>query len=277
MVHEVEPLVDGVWVLPLRTPTLPPATQTNTMIVGKRRLTVIEPATPFADQQQRLTSFLREQVAQGAEVAAILVTHHHPDHIGFAGALRELFDVPLLAHAETAARIAAPVDRQLSDDERLDGGDGFEIRPVFTPGHAPGHLVYLETSTGVAHGGDMVAGEGTILIDPDDDGDMLAYLDSLRRLCTLGIERLVPAHGPVLEEPNAVFERYIAHRLGREQKVVDAIGTEPIEFQQVLARAYADTPQALWPLAAKSLEAHLRKLEVEARVRRDGPRIEAVP
>ena len=260
-------LDEGAWLLPLRTPTLPPATQTNTLILKGERVAVIEPATPHADEQQALVDALREV---GGELAAILITHHHSDHIGFVAALRDRFNAPVMAHAHTASRVPFEVDRLLGDGDVIDLGGGVEVRAVFTPGHAPGHLVFAEARSGLAHAGDMVAGEGTILIDPDADGDMAVYLDSLRLLGGVGAGRLVPAHGPVLDDPIAVVDHYIRHRLGREAKVVAALdGT----FDEVLARAYDDTPRFLWPLAAKSLEAHLRKLEADGVVTRHGPQI----
>ncbi len=262
-------LKPGYWVAPLRTPTLPPATATNTAIVGRRRLAIIEPATPHPDEQQRLLAMLDGRMADGARVEAILITHHHSDHIGFAQALAERTGAPILAHPETAKRVSMTVDRQLTDETPIELDEGHALRPIFTPGHAPGHLVYLDTATGIAHAGDMVAGEGSILIDPDDGGDMSAYLDSLQRLAALGASRLVPAHGNSFEEPEAVCRRFIEHRLGRERKVLAAMGTESKTLPEILASAYADTPEILWPLAEKSLRAHLSKLVTDARVIQD--------
>ncbi len=259
----------GYWVFPLRTPTLPPAIATNTAIVGRRKLAVIEPATPHADEQARLLAMLEERIADGAQVEAILITHHHSDHIGFAQALAERTGAPILAHPETACRVAMTVERQLTDDTLVELDGGHALRPVFTPGHAPGHLVYLDTATGIAHAGDMVAGEGSILIDPDDGGDMAAYLESLETLAALGASRLVPAHGRTFEEPEAVCRHFVEHRLGRERKVLAAMGTESQTLPEILASAYADTPKMLWPLAEKSLRAHLVKLVTEGRVLQD--------
>lgn len=257
-------------VLPLRTPTLPPATSTNTMVVGQGRFVVIEPATPHNEERERLVAEIEARRGQGGVLQGVLITHHHVDHIGFADGLRERYGVPLMAHAETASRVDFLVDRSLADGEVLALGDGVEVECVWTPGHAPGHLVYVERKGRVAHGGDLVAGEGTILVDPDDAGDMIEYLESLRRLATLQIDRLVPAHGPVLDDPAGIASHYIAHRLKREAKVVAAIGPTARGVDDVLADAYADTPKFLWGLAAKSLEAHLQKLDTEGRIARSG-------
>ncbi len=268
--HEI---AEGLRVLALRTPTLPPATATNTLVVGRRRLAVIEPATPYADEQAALEGLLRGLVGTGCEVAAILVTHHHMDHTGFAAALRERTGAKIHAHPATAERVDFTVDVALADGAELDLGDGFVLTAMHTPGHAPGHLVYFERRTGIAYAGDLVAGVGTILIDPEDDGDMIAYLASLERVAGARPTRLVPAHGPVLDDPQEVLARYRAHRLMREDRVLAAIHDAPRDLSAVLADAYSDTPAALWPLAARSLEAHVRKLVAEGRVWRSGPAV----
>jgi len=269
-VSELREIAAGVRLLALRTPTLPPATATNTLVVGHRRLAVIEPATPYADEQAALDELLDALVGAGAEVAAILLTHHHQDHTGFATALRERTGAPIHAHALTAARLDFPVDVLIADGQEVALDDGFSLVAMHTPGHAPGHLVFCERRTGLAYAGDLVAGTGTILIDPEDDGDMIAYLASLERVAAAQPVALVPAHGPVLDDPQACLRRYRAHRLMREERVLAAIPAAWRAVSAVLADAYSDTPTALWPLAARSLEAHLRKLEVEGRVRRSG-------
>lgn len=266
----MEAVAPGLWRLALRTPTLPPATTTNTLVVVGRDVAVIEPATPDPGEQARLDRALDELDAAGHRLVAILITHHHGDHVGYADALRRARGVPIVAHAATAQRVPFAVDRILDDGARLDLGDGVALRAVFTPGHAPGHLVYLEERSQVVYAGDMIAGEGTILIDPHDGGDMAEYLASLRRLGDLGAAALVPAHGPVLRDPLAVVEHYIAHRLAREARVIGAMAAGPRSLRALLADAYADVPPALWPIAERSLEAHLRKLMAEGRAAFDG-------
>lgn len=269
-------LAPGVRRLSLRTPTLPPADATNTLVVGTRRLAVIEPATPHRAEQAALDALLAELAAGGAEVAAVLVTHHHGDHTGYASALAERLGAPIFAHAETAARVDFRVDVSLGDDDVVDLGDGYVLRALFTPGHAPGHLVYREERTGIAYAGDLVAGQGTILIDPTDGGDMAAYLDSLARVAAAQPTALVPAHGPVLDDPQGCVARYITHRRQREERVLAALGGGEAHISDILAKAYADAPREIWWLAERSLEAHLRKLAAEGRVRRDGPNVALV-
>lgn len=266
---DLQVLEPGIWRASLRTPTLPPAVATNTLIVGTRRLAVIEPATPHRDEQSALDAMLAERTAAGAKVVAVLVTHHHEDHTGYAFELARRLGAPIYAHALTAARVDFPVDVTLAGGDRLELGDGYVLRALFTPGHAPGHLVFFEERTGIAHAGDLVAGIGTILIDPGDGGDMSAYLDSLAHLAAAAPAALVPAHGPVITAPRACIDRYLIHRRQREVRVLAALHAGARRVPELLATAYADTPREIWWLAERSLEAHLRKLEAEGRVVRE--------
>jgi len=181
--------------------------------------------------------------------------------------------VPIAAHAETAARLAGSVrvDRELADgDEALVAGRA--LRAVFTPGHAPGHLCFLDVASRALIAGDMVAGVGTILVDPSE-GDMIEYLASLERMAALAPTRLLPAHGPMIDDAVGRLRGYVAHRLMREGRVVAALERAggPATARALVADAYADTPRPLWGLAERSLLAHLVKLEREGRARhRDG-------
>lgn len=276
-------LAEGAWSLALRTPTLPPATHTNTVVFGGDRLLIVEPATPHPSEQARLAALLAELQAEGREVVGIVLTHHHADHIGHAEGLRDRLSVPILAHPLTAARLGFTVDQHVDEGWSIDLGGGHRVEALHTPGHAPGHLVVWERASNVAHVGDLVAGEGTILVDPSDDGDMGVYLDSLRRMQALAEQVaaesgrapiFVPAHGPTLPDSIGVARHYIAHRLKREQAVRRAIVEQGARaFTEVVRLAYADTPTAPWPLAAMSVEAHLRKLIRDGEIIRDGPRL----
>jgi glyoxylase-like metal-dependent hydrolase (beta-lactamase superfamily II) len=250
----------GIRVLALRTPTLPPAAHTNVYLVGPSGgpVWVVDPGSPYAEEQAVLEAALAE-----LPVEMVLLTHHHGDHVGGAAALAARRGVPIAAHANTAQRLAGRIEiaRDLAADEVLSIG-GVELRAIYTPGHADGHLCFEVASARATIAGDMVAGIGTILIDPDE-GDMAQYLASLDALLARPAGALLPAHGPVIADGHAKLREYAAHRSMREAKVAAALGQAPASLAALCAAAYADTPRALWPLAERSLLAHLMKLAVD--------------
>jgi len=258
---EVVTLAPGIRVLALRTPTLPPAAHTNVYLVGPDEgpWIAIDPGSPYQDQQDVL-----DRALEKVGLALVLLTHHHGDHVGGAAALAARFGAPIAAHANTAKRLPKlAIAKLLGDGDRV--GD---LECVFTPGHADGHLCFTRGGHTIA--GDMVAGLGTILIDPSE-GDMTLYLGSLEKLLARPQTVLLPAHGPALPDGHAKLREYIAHRLMREAKVVAALGPGDEPLGELVARAYADTPRMLWPLAERSLVAHLHKLAVDGRAREVAP------
>ncbi|HEU4537380.1 MAG TPA: MBL fold metallo-hydrolase [Polyangiaceae bacterium] len=265
------PGLPAVEAFPALTPTLPPATHTNSYALGAREVLLVEPATPYEAERAAWLAWAERLRAEGRTLVALVATHHHEDHVGGAAFLARALGLPLWAHALTAERIAAPVDRLLTDGEtlRLDGPEPHAWRVLHTPGHAPGHVCLYEPSLGALVAGDMIAGVGTILIMPGD-GDMREYLRQLGRLGDLGAKVALPAHGDPIDEPAARFAAYVAHRLAREAKVVRALeagGAAGLDLDELLPRAYDDIPPATWPLAELSLRAHLEKLVAEGRVR----------
>jgi glyoxylase-like metal-dependent hydrolase (beta-lactamase superfamily II) len=275
----VQAIAPTIEMLPVRTPTLPPATHTNTFLIGTGEAVLIEPATPYREEQDLMAEWVHGARIRGIEPVAILATHHHPDHVGGAMALRERLGLPLWAHAMTAQRLdgIVEIDRLIQDGERieLEGPTPTSLTALHTPGHAPGHLCFTDEASGIMVAGDMVASVGTIIVEPTD-GDMLLYLESLRKMSALEPAGLLPAHGDLIQQPQAVLNFYIEHRLMRERKVLAALEAreEPSRPRHLVAQAYADTPKALWSLALRSIEAHLIKLEREGRVAKDGDRWE---
>lgn len=256
------------------TPTLLPATHTNSYALGGRELVLVEPATPYEDEQRAWLEWARGLVSQGRELVAIIPTHHHPDHVGGLEVLSRELDVPVWAHDATVERLSpalgSRVTRRLADNDTivLEGPRVESWRVLHTPGHAPGHVCLFEERTRTAIVGDMVASVGTILIAPGD-GDMQVYLAQLERLAELDATLALPAHGEPIDEPTVLFRKYIAHRLAREAKVLAAVeraGAKGADATALVSDAYADTPIHLWPIAKLSLEMHLEKLEREGRV-----------
>ncbi len=272
--HGAERLLPGLERLAARTPTLPPATHTNSYALGEREVLLVEPATPYPDEQASWLAWAEGLRAEGRRLTGILVTHHHIDHAGGAALLSERLGVPLLAHRATAERLpSVGFGRLLSDGEELllDGETPQRWQVLHTPGHAPGHLCLHEPDLGVVVVGDMVASQGTILIEPGD-GDMREYLAQLRRLEALGARLALPAHGAPITEPAGLFRMYIRHRGMREAKVLSALRRfqdAGATAEELLPLVYDDTAQHLWPLALWTLRAHLVKLVAEARVREE--------
>ena len=191
----------------------------------------------------------------------ILITHRHGDHAPAAVPLKDA----------TGARVLAPrnvledgvVDLRVAGGETLTIG-GLEIEVIATPGHTNEHVCYL-TADGDLFTGDTILGAGTTAIFPPD-GHMGDYIRSLRLLLTRNPRRIFPAHGPVREDAVALIGQYIAHRLEREQQVLDAVTAGATKVKEMRARIYPDLDPRLHPAAEIQLTAHLIKLVEEGRV-----------
>jgi glyoxylase-like metal-dependent hydrolase (beta-lactamase superfamily II) len=261
-------IADGVEALAARTPTLPPATHTNSYALGGRDVLLVEPATPYDDERRRWLQWARSLASRGRRPVALFVTHHHADHVGGTEFLARELSLPVWAHALTAQRLAdVEVARELADGDVIDlaGPEPQRWEVLHTPGHAPGHLCLFERALGAVVVGDMVASVGTILIEPGD-GDMRVYLEQLRRLSGLSARVALPAHGEPIKAPTEHFEFYVRHRLKREAKVLEALADGVLDREALLAKVYDDTPKAVWPIARLSLAAHVDKLLAEGKV-----------
>lgn len=241
---------------------------TNTYLVGRDEIAVVDPGPASSTHVEAIVA------AAPGPIAWILVTHSHEDHSPAARLLRERTGATVVGRSPPDAPYQ---DRRFHPDaEPADGErvilDGASLKAIATPGHASNHVCFLLEEEQVLFTGDHVLGGVTPVILPPD-GDMADYLDSLARLRALGAARIAPGHGPMLDDPARVIDALVAHRLGRERKVLDTVARlGPATLDELLPVVYDDVPQALHPLARNSLLAHLIKLVRDARVAEEGDR-----
>ncbi|MEW5741583.1 MAG: MBL fold metallo-hydrolase [Myxococcota bacterium] len=259
----------GVFLYPLVTPTLPPATHTNAYVLGTGDCLLVDPGAPDDAEADRLVRFVKSLAPEGYRPRAVVLTHHHGDHVGGAKRVSEALGVPVWAHARTADRSPVAVARLLEDGEvlSLDGPRPMRWRVLHTPGHARGHVTLVDEATKAAVVGDMVAGAGTIVIDPPE-GDMGEYLRQLKRLADLPVGTLYPAHGPAIPDGVEKLNEYLAHRAWREAKVLEAVASfaRPASVEELVPRAYDDVAAFVLPIAERSTLAILEKLAADGRV-----------
>jgi glyoxylase-like metal-dependent hydrolase (beta-lactamase superfamily II) len=227
---------------------------TNTWVVGHDPCVVIDPGP---EDEMHLAEV--ERVA--GRVSAVLITHDHEDHAEGAAAFAERVGAPLRAWRLKGAE-------RLRDGERVHAGDA-ELVAVHTPGHSADHLAFHEPTEHALFTGDAVVGRGTTFIDPPE-GDLTKYLVSLRRMLDLSPRTIHPGHGPLVLDAPAKLTEYLEHRHQREQQVLERVAEAPRTVAELVDAIYADHPDDVRPLAARSVLAHLMKLQSEGRADKRG-------
>jgi glyoxylase-like metal-dependent hydrolase (beta-lactamase superfamily II) len=232
---------------------------TNTYVVASAGgAAIVDPGPPDPAHFDRVRSVL---AAADAECRWILVTHHHIDHAEAAQAWATELGATVAAGS---ADVAGPDGHLLADGERLEVGST-HITAVPTPGHCGDHIAF-RLESGAVLVGDHILGRGTSVVTYPE-GDLLAYLASLRRVLELGPSTLYPGHGPEMaDDPSAVIEYYLAHRRYREQQILAVLAAKPTSAADIVAQIYVDVPRGLWPAAEQSTRAALVKLRTEGRI-----------
>ena len=263
---------------PLKTETLPPATHTNCFIVGGEEFIVIDAAAREKTEQDNLHKLIDSLVEKNFTCREIIVSHPHPDHFGGETVLQQhLSDkfglrVPITAHRLTAEGLQGKVkiDRVIESDEVFQlknrTGEFFELKVLHMPGHARGHLCFYDEETGFLLASDNVVGSGSVVIAPPD-GNMQNYLDSLERMRNLpNLKFLCGSHGSAIFDAKGKIDKYIEHRLEREQKILSAMQHGAKTFSEIVRKVYTDISPELYKLAEKSVEAHMEKLRNDGKI-----------
>lgn len=243
-----ESIAPGISRLVVPTDTLPPATSTNAWLLGREALTVVDPGASDPAVQEAVVKALSTFT-----VARIVLTHHHPDHTSGAQHLSQATGAPIAGHPDTRGFFPG-LDTTLEDGDTLTVGTE-QWQVLHTPGHAHGHICLLRQTDGYAVVGDLLAGEGTILIAPPE-GHLATYLHSLRRLQRRQVVHALPAHGPVLDAQSAL-EMYLTHRHARTAQVNACLAGGLATPLAMAAQIYPHLPAPFRPVAAHQLRAHL--------------------
>ena len=227
---------------------------TNTYLIGTDELAVIDPGP---DLPEHLEAIL--DAAGQARIRGIFVTHRHSDHLPAALPLAERTGAPFYGHVDLPG-----VQHPLADGAGVTISD-FRIRAVHTPGHTPEHHCYLLEEANAIFCGDLMAGSGTVIVG-SGPGELADYLHSLRRLLGLEPDRILPGHGPAMEEPGAKLREYLDHRQMREDQMLALLADGPRTEEEIRSAIYPEVPAALIWAAENNVRAHLGKLRDEGRV-----------
>jgi recombination protein RecT len=270
------PLLKNVMRLTAPNPGMMTGPGTNSYIIGtvQTGYAVVDPGPDDAAHIQRLFE------ATGGDIRMIICTHSHSDHSPGAKPLQALcssksaskpfiYGLPSGEHASSNSYFAP--DKTLQNKEQLKQLVSASmphlsttIEVIFTPGHAENHVCLALVEDGLLLSGDHILNGSTTVINPPD-GHMGDYLDSLDQLTALcqkyNIQQILPAHGYVLDQAERVIAHLKAHRLGREEKIAGVMQAHPEgTLDDWVAKAYDDVPHHLWPVAKRSLLAHVEHI-----------------
>ncbi|SDK97893.1 MBL fold metallo-hydrolase [Aliiruegeria lutimaris] len=249
---------------------------TNSYIVGTGDVAVIDPGPAMPAHLDALLAALEP----GERISHIFITHSHLDHSPLARPLAERTGAPVLAfgtHEEGRSPIMAAlaadgmlgggegIDTEFAPDIRLADGDTVEagdwsLQALWTPGHIANHLSFAWN--GAVFTGDHVMGWASSLISPPD-GDLTAFMASCEKLKTRQDRRYYPGHGDAVENPQERLAWLIHHRRERERQILELLSRAPRTVETLVRGIYTDTPEALFPAAARNVLAHIIDLSTK--------------
>lgn len=254
---------------------------TGTYLIGQNNLVIIDPGP---NDDEHLEALIK--AIDGRVVSHILITHPHADHSPLATKLSGATGAKIWGKSDPKPHKPMANETEEGDDfgfipdyEIIDGqiiqANGFEIECIATPGHTSGHFCFGLAQENALFSGDHIMGWSTSVILPPD-GNMNQYISSLEKIKARDFKTLYPTHGAPIPNPHEFIDSYIAHRLEREQQVIECLRDGITKIDDMLHILYANTDRRLWPAAARNLHAHLIRLVQNGRVKAIGaPELDA--
>ena len=249
---------------------------TGTYILGSDNVAVIDPGPADPAHIQAIVDGLA-----GETISHVLITHTHMDHSPGCALLKEHSDAPTLAfgpHGAGKLEQGVPVeeggdmdfqpDQLINHGDVIEGGD-WSVECVYTPGHTSNHMCFALREQKALFTGDHVMGWSTSIISPPD-GEMMAYMVSLELLLERDDEVYWPTHGPCITDPKTHVKAFIEHRREREAQILDCIGSGVELINEMVPKMYSDTPEFMYPAAARSVLAAMEYLVQRGMVISDG-------
>ena len=235
---------------------------TNTYFLGKNHQYIIDPG-PLDDDH------LNTLMKRAHNTRGILLTHFHKDHADLASLLASKLNIPIIACTPGPFdRMDIHIDITLNDGMIFDI-DGTHLMAIHTPGHAQSHYCFLAVEDKALFTGDHLMQGSTVVINPPD-GNLTCYIESLEKLLKEDIQVLYPGHGTPVENAYLEINKILRHRLNREMKVLECLSKDSlINIDDLTKLTYQDRNQSIYPIAKRTLLAHLLKLKSEGKVKEE--------
>ncbi|MBI4604561.1 MAG: MBL fold metallo-hydrolase [Planctomycetes bacterium] len=265
----------GYEMLPLETPPLPPEIPTNAFLVGGRSFVLVDPAPRRDPQRGHLFEAVGRRLAAGDRLLAIVLTHHHPDHVGCLEEAARRFGAPVWAHPRTGQLLGRKLERALEDGDAVevggvpDGRGDWALRVLHVPGHAEDHIVLHDGEARSLIAGDLVSTLVSMYVG-SPGGSLREYFASLERVAALGLETLYPSHGTPSEEPAKLIHGTLRHRRARIEEILTLLGPEPRSPLSIALEIYPEARGRLRPLVERTTRAALEHLVEQGRAERAG-------
>ena len=257
--------IDFVFPIPVPTQTLPPHRHTNSFLVGRREIGMIDAGLWDEGGVEALVGHFGKDT--GRKLRWLILTHWHPDHQIGTDKIKEKTGCEVGIHVSEADKVSpGSVDFTFRHGEEIPF-DGKTLEVIHTPGHSAGHCCFFLPPEGVLFTGDHILGMGTSIIVPPD-GDMELYIASLADLLNYPVKIICPGHGPIVWNAREKIQEYIEHRRERERAILEGVRSGIRRTEDLVSEIYTDIPVSFHGMAYFSVEAHLVKLAKEGKIRR---------